>query len=441
MAETVYLWDGDSGELRHTLAGHRGHIQSVAFFPEDTMLVIADHTLQVRIWDVRSGTCSQVVDISSRHTADLGRIDCMTISLAGHRLAVGISNFGRDRFGLGMTDGQIFILDCSNWHTLALAVVSFPDDIGDICFSPRGDRLVSASTQGTILIYDTAAMEGTTYIESNWLSPQGWHGAVAFTSDGTQIATYSGYSQGDSAIDVWTSSSGTFVHSWKRPVPYDESPISYLRFTNSEANDQLGIIMLTHGQRVLLRDVTTWTLKASTPEVYGRSQVFFSRDGQYLATATISGTVTMRKTSDLSECWTADLPSFGELLQDIRITPDRTNVLVYYPHGARRRLKCVLNFSTGELVERIYEGLEIALDEMIPNWDHLGLDRAGWIYSRESRRKLCWLPPVLRPANYYKTTSCNNHFAIVSSNDCSPLTVVNLSSLIETSARTASTAP
>ncbi|OBZ74528.1 hypothetical protein A0H81_05780 [Grifola frondosa] len=219
-----------------------------------------------------------------------------------------------------------------------------------------------------------------------------------------------------------------------------------LLFTNSEANSQLSIFIAEDGQPVLLRDVTTWTLKASTPEAYGWEQVCFSPDGQYLATASRSGTVTMRKASDLSECWTADLSSSCDSLTGICISPNRNIELVYHGIVISELIYGALNFSTGELVERIDERLLIAFKQMILNWDHLDLDHDGWIYSRESCRKLCWLPFVLRsddafPGHSYTTTSYYNHFAILSANDRSTLTVLNLSSLVETSARTACAAP
>ncbi|OBZ74893.1 Vegetative incompatibility protein HET-E-1 [Grifola frondosa] len=415
--KTIYLWDGDSGKLRQIL--DTGEVQSVAFFPDGTRLVVADvNSCHILIWDVQLGKCLRVVDTSSGHAAAWGQIYCMTVSPLGDWLA------------LGMGDGTISIIDCSHWDTLAL--VSCPRYINDLCFSPKGDRLVSSfSATIGIHIWDTAVMKETTYIESRLLDDYGWTGGVVFSPNSTQIATYSSHSQEGSAIDFWTISSGTCVHYLKQyDVLYDELPPELL-FTNSEADGQLGIIIAREGQPVLLRDVTSWTLKASTPESYLCDDIHFFPDGKYLATA-YSGTVTMWKTSDLSECWTVDLSSFGSV-QDIRNSPESTDVLLVYCYDmtSREQSQCLLNFWSGDLLESTDVDEDIMPERRIMAWDHLDLYN-GWIYSRKSRRRLFWLPPMLRPIYYWDGASCNNLFAIIS-NDHSLFTVLDLSSLIETS--------
>lgn len=90
-ALAVYLWDGETGELRHVLEGHEHGVNSLAFSPDGRVLATgaSDHT--VRLWDVASGS--------------------VRVTLTGHRAWVRSVAFS--------LDGSI-VASCSADHTIRL---------------------------------------------------------------------------------------------------------------------------------------------------------------------------------------------------------------------------------------------------------------------------------------------------------------------------------
>lgn len=72
MDSTAYLWDGATGSLRHTLAGHWGNIQMVTFGPRNKTVAITPKRGFSEIWDLASGKLIATLtfpDYETRHFA------------------------------------------------------------------------------------------------------------------------------------------------------------------------------------------------------------------------------------------------------------------------------------------------------------------------------------------------------------------------------------
>ena len=50
---TVRIWDAASGELRHTLTGHRKQVEAILIAPDSSWLVTASGDTTVRIWTAK----------------------------------------------------------------------------------------------------------------------------------------------------------------------------------------------------------------------------------------------------------------------------------------------------------------------------------------------------------------------------------------------------
>jgi WD40 repeat protein len=55
LADKVYLWDIDAGQMVFELDGHQERINAVAFDPSGSYLVTGGDDMTVRVWDVLSG--------------------------------------------------------------------------------------------------------------------------------------------------------------------------------------------------------------------------------------------------------------------------------------------------------------------------------------------------------------------------------------------------
>jgi WD40 repeat protein len=62
----VRLWDGHTGELLASLAGHQGYVRWVAFSPDSAILASGSYDQTIRLWDVRTGRLLHLLRSQSR---------------------------------------------------------------------------------------------------------------------------------------------------------------------------------------------------------------------------------------------------------------------------------------------------------------------------------------------------------------------------------------
>ena len=122
---TIRLWDADTGELRHTLEGHRGEVRSVAFSPDGSTIasttVYEDNT--IRLWDADTGEL--------RHT------------LEGHRGEVRSVAFSPDgsTIASGSADNTIRLWDADTGKQLR--GIESANEVDSVAFSPDGSTIAS----------------------------------------------------------------------------------------------------------------------------------------------------------------------------------------------------------------------------------------------------------------------------------------------------------
>ena len=175
----VRLWDGRTGALRRTLAGHTGVVFGVAFNRDGTRIASSswDHT--VKVWDTATGR--------------------EVLTFNGHKAPVQSVAFSPDGKQIASTgwDGRVLIWDaatgevaivCDKLLGIALPTVS-------VAFSPDGRRIATGRTDRSVVVWDAESGRATCTLEGH----EGVVPCVRFSPDGQLLATASW----DKTAKVW----------------------------------------------------------------------------------------------------------------------------------------------------------------------------------------------------------------------------------------------
>ena len=252
---TVRLWDVATGEIRHTLTDT--HFYNFAFSPDGKTLVGSSRA-EIHLWDVATG--------ETRHT------------LTGPISLTSFVAFSPDGKALAAKGGStIWLWDVATGeirHTLPDT-----DFANSVAFSPDGKTLVSGG-QGTIRLWDVAAGEirhtltDATPYDAN---------SVAFSPDGKTLASV----KYRDSIRLWDVVTGEIRHTLT-----DTDSVARLAFSPD------GTILASGGRyswddkTIRLWDVRTGHLRATlTGHTKTPSGFVFSPDGSTLISTSGDGTI------------------------------------------------------------------------------------------------------------------------------------------------------
>jgi WD40 repeat protein len=200
---TVWLASTASGQGR-VLGRHAGKVRALAFSPDGRQLLSGSRDGEVRLWDVARGVGRSV----HRHQAEACVVtfspDSQLLASGSEDQTVWLQRLDSDQGqslapqGLGVMalrfspDGQqLFLTELADptvqrWDVQAgrflPPLLGHSDFVLDLAFSPEGQRLATASTDGTVRLWDLRSGESR--------SLRGHEGAavrVSFSQDGRQV--------------------------------------------------------------------------------------------------------------------------------------------------------------------------------------------------------------------------------------------------------------
>jgi WD40 repeat protein len=154
-----------------SLVGHKGSIESLVFSPDGERLATGSNDGTAKIWDVRTGTL--VRDLKG-HTNTVFR--------------VAFDPADPSRVATASADGMARIWDSDTGKSLVI-LTGHKSAVNSIAFSPDGKRVVTASWDGSVILWDPTSMHSGPVTD------------VAF--GGNQLAT----GGQDGTIRLWDASS------------------------------------------------------------------------------------------------------------------------------------------------------------------------------------------------------------------------------------------
>ena len=138
---------------RHTLKSHRSPITRVAFHPTWTVLASASEDASVKIWDWEGGEFERTVKGHTKAVMDVdfdakGTMMGMSGVVGGHT---------KLRTVTCSSDLTIKLWDPANEYNNTKTLHGHDHSVSTVRFTPDGERLVSASRDKTIRVWEVAS--------------------------------------------------------------------------------------------------------------------------------------------------------------------------------------------------------------------------------------------------------------------------------------------
>ena len=263
---TVRLWDVATGRPIRTLQapGRADEVNWAEFSPNGRTIVSAGDDGQARLWDVATGELQATIaahegEAYARFTPD-----------------------GRRLISAGRKDGMVKLWDVATHHQIK-AIKAIENLLENLAISPDGKTLATTGGDGSVRLWNLADLSAQRTI----LVRRG--GAVyglAFSADGTRLATGDAGSGGFGLLRLWNPSSGAPRNQFQgREHDHDIQAVSFL------AGDRI-IASADSAAHLKLWDAATGQvlvgLLGHTEKIWGLS---LSPDGTTLASTSSDGTV------------------------------------------------------------------------------------------------------------------------------------------------------
>ena len=195
---TARVWDANTGTLLAELQGHDAEVACAEFAPYGKIIVTGSYDGSYRLWDPASG---RQLAILRGHIGEVPKTSTLFKGFAPS------ARFCMDESQVVTTwkDGTVRL-----WRVdpaAASSVFTVDDEpITAVCFSADGSALASASTRGSIVIWDPAALQRRLVIQAKTED-------IAFSPDGTTLA-----SSTPEGIILWSALTGGRIRQFDAAV-------------------------------------------------------------------------------------------------------------------------------------------------------------------------------------------------------------------------------
>ena len=281
----IKIWHVRSGKLLRTLTGHANTITALAYHPEKNLLASASYDKTIKLWnldtgdeiDTLRGHADNVYDIAFSATGD-------RLASASHDLTVRLWDYERH---VRDPEGSVRILKGHDAPVTTLA------------FHPDGKLLASGSRDHLIKLWNL----NTYLVEKTLSGHQGEVKALAYAADGKFLVSGGGLRNKSGQVIVWNTETGK-VHANHDGLSDSVLHVAISKDGKVAAGGADGILRIWNPKR----SSEALSFRADPQSV---SNVAFSPDGLTLASAGLSGRVSLWNSSAGSE--TLNLAAAGDL--------------------------------------------------------------------------------------------------------------------------------
>ncbi|MGH1351310.1 MAG: protein kinase domain-containing protein [Methyloligellaceae bacterium] len=297
---TGSLGESPSGII-HILRGHQNTVSTVSFAGNGTTLVSGGHDNKLRIWNVRSGKQTRLLNAhrSNVNTLDIHRNKVISAdsrgeiiiwdlktgkplkNFRGHNASVSSVVFsGSDqKFFSGSTDRKIKFWHTVNTRKEQYAFKAHNRPVKSIVYSRRKNFIASASSGSEIKLWDL----GTGRVIRRYTGHENGVNALAFSPSGIYLA-----SGGIGEVSIWTTRSRRL----RRKIQAHSGKITAITFTPN------GKWIATAGDDKLIKIWNRQTgnlIKTFTGHTGRINSLAFTPDGKKLASAGSDATIRLWK--------------------------------------------------------------------------------------------------------------------------------------------------
>lgn len=224
----VRVYDGQTGDLLHTLQRHTSGVATVAMAPDGSRLASGGVDRTVQLWDPRSGERIGGQRISAEPSQLVFAPDGSRFAGVGYYSAVGhiweaggggpLGEIGGHNTRLrsvtwsqdgrwlasGDGDGVVVLRDADSGETI-LTLDAVTDTAAAVAISPDGTQLAVGSGRGVIALYDIA----TQTLTSSWGAHSGQVTSLIYTPDGSLLIS----AGVDEVVRFWAASEAQGTYS------------------------------------------------------------------------------------------------------------------------------------------------------------------------------------------------------------------------------------
>ncbi|WP_017592637.1 WD40 repeat domain-containing serine/threonine protein kinase [Nocardiopsis potens] len=292
-----------------TLTGHEEAVNSVVFSPDGTTLATSDAKFSVRLWN--TGTWEESTTL----------IDDDGVMGVGSPMVA----FDPDGTTLATGHRSVQLWDTGTWEETATLVED--DWITSVAFSSDGTTLATSDAVGTVRLWDTGAGEETDVLDG----PTNYMTSVAFSPDDAILATGTAADE----AEVFEGSDGGAIRLWDTDTGDEVAVLA----ENDPSFESVGfspdgtMLAACSGGTVRLWETGTWAEDTTLPDRRCTFSVAFSPDATTLAAGDDDGTVRLWNTGTWEE--TAALPA-QERVESVGFSPDGTTLAVGHSDGTVR---------------------------------------------------------------------------------------------------------
>ena len=319
--QTLRLWNSNTGEqIKFPFKGHKDVVTTVAFSPSGQKIASASLDKSIRLWDVHTGQ-----EIGQQLLAHTEGIKAITFSPDG-KLIVSAS-----------LDKTIRFWDASTLKQIGQPLIGHENGITSIFFSPDGKQLVSGSYDKTVRLWNTAKREP---IGKSLLGHSDAIISVTFSPDGKKIASASN----DRTIRFWDVATGKQVG---QPLIGHEAGVFSIAFSP----DGKQIVSGSEDKKVRLWDIAT--SKPIGQPLIGHENavrsILFSTDGKQIASGSMDQTVRLWNISSYSDQeFVNTLYGHNDQVVSLAFSPDGKQIV----SGSYDKTIRFWDTSTGQQIEK-----------------------------------------------------------------------------------------